>query len=402
MADLPLIMTAAGPVPTPPATIQQQLLAQVEATSPGYTARLPGLLIEDFSSTAVASLALADAARVETVNSLTPYGSNAFILSQQGQMTGISQAGETNTTVGIVFTGTPNFVISQGFFVSDGANQYYALDGGIVGSTGVSPTLAFAAANSGSWAVPAGTVTAIETSIPSTITLSCTNPSNGSPGNSAQTETSYRAQVLQAWSAAGQGMPSYIKALIGQVSGVIPRLIAVQQQLTGGWKIIVGGNYDPAQVAYAIYRGCLDISALVPSSIPTRNNLVPVIDYPDVYNVAFVSSPQQLVTASVTWNTTATNFVNTAAIAQLAAPVLAAYVNQIPVGQPMNLFDMQDTFRNAVSTVLAPALLTRVVFAVSINGIGVAPVSGTGVIAGDSESYLWADPTGVGFTITQG
>ena len=165
MADLPLIMTAAGPVPTPPATIQQQLLAQVEATSPGYTARLPGLLIEDFSSTAVASLALADAARVETVNSLTPYGSNAFILSQQGQMTGISQAGETNTTVGIVFTGTPNFVISQGFFVSDGANQYYALDGGIVGSTGVSPTLAFAAANSGSWAVPAGTVTAIETSI---------------------------------------------------------------------------------------------------------------------------------------------------------------------------------------------------------------------------------------------
>ena len=476
MADLPLIMTEAGPVPTPPATIQQQLLATVESTSPGYTARLPGLLIEDFSSTAVASLAVADAARVETINSLTPFGANAFLLNQQGQMTGVSQASETNTTVQQVFTGTPNFVINAGFLVSDGSNQYYALDGGIVGSTGSSLPLTFAAVNPGSWAVPAGTVTTIETSVPSTITLSCTNPYAGTPGNSAQTQSSYRAQVLQAWATPGQGMPSYIKTMVGAVAGVQQRLISVQQQANGFLKVIVGGTYDPTQVAYAIYQGVSNPSALAGSTMSItgisnatnavittalnhgyaagqqvtanyvqgmtpingvnltvgtvlsetsfstnfnstssaayttggvmtpnlRNNLVSVQDYPDVYNIVFVSPPQQVVTATVTWNTTATNFINVGAIAQYAAPALAAYVNQIYAGQPMSLFDLQDAFRNAVSTVIAPALVTRLVFAISINGVGAAPSTGTGVIAGDPESYLWTDPSGVGFTIAQG
>ncbi len=481
MADLPLIMTKAGPVPTPPTTLHEQLLTTVESRSPGFTARLPGLLIEDLSSTAVAALAQCDAARVDTINSVTPFGSNAFILNLQGQMTGVSQAGETNTTVEVVFTGTPNFVIGPGFQVSDGSNTYYALDGGIVGSApsgsnlGTSLPLTFVAADPGSWAIPAGTVTTIETSVPSTVSLSCTNPYPGTLGGSAQTITSYRSQVLQAWSTSGQGMPSYIKTLVGAVPGVDQRLISVQPQ-GGGLKVLVGGTYDPAQVAYAIYCGVGDPSRLVGSSMSIvgitnaaqavistalnhgysvgqqiaanyvggmttingvpltvyavidentfsvnfsslaapaytsggvltpnlRNNLVAVIDYPDVYNIQFVSPPQQLVTATVTWNTSATGFVNTDAIAQLAAPALSAYVNGIYAGQPMNLFDLQDAFRNAISTVLSPSLLTRLVFAVSINGIGTAPSTGTGVIAGDIESYFWSDPSGVGFTIARG
>lgn len=402
MADLPLIMTEAGPVPTSPATIQQQLLAQVEATSPGYTARLPGLLIEDFSSTAVAALAQCDSARVEVVNSVTPFGANAFLLNLQGQMTGVSQADQTNTTVQLIFTGTPNFVISPGFLVSDGSNQYYALDGGIVGSSGASPLLTFAAVNSGSWAVPAGTVTTIETSVASTITLSCTNPNNGTPGNSAQTETSYRAQVLQAWSTSAQGTPSYIKTLVEAVTGVQSRLVAVQQ-MSPGIKVIVGGTYDQTQVAFAIYRGVGDPSILAPSTISsTRNNVIPITDYPDVYQITYVSPPQQVVTATVTWNTSATGFVNTSAIQQLSAPALAAYVNAIPVGQPLNLLDMQDAFRTAISTVLAGPRVTRLIIAISVNAAGVAWPSGSEVIAGDVEGYFYSDPTGVGFVIEQG
>ena len=474
MADLPLIMTEAGPVPTPPATILELLLAAVEATSPGYTARLPGLLIEDISSTDVAAIAQCDAARVELINSITPFGANAFILNQMGQITGISQAGASNTSVQVVFTGTPGYVIGPGFLVTDGTYQYATSAGGIIGATGISAPLSFAATTEGSWAVPAGTVTTIASSVPSTITLSCTNPLAGTPGAGAQSETDYRAQVLQAWSAPCQGAPSYAKSRIANVTGVQSRLVSIQQQ-SGGWKVIVGGEYDANAVAYAIYTSFLDVSRLIGSTLSIigitsaanavvqtslnhnytngqvvyasgvlgmvgingvaltvtvidethfstgvntttmtayagggtltpnfRNNLVPVIDYPDVYNVPFVSPPQQIVTMSVTWNTSATNFINSSAVAQLAAPALAAYVNAIMVAQPMNLFDLQDTFRNAIASVLAPALLTRLVFAVSINGVGVSPQVGTGVIAGDPESYFWADPTGAGMTITQG
>ena len=480
MSALPLIMTESGPVPTPPASIQQQLLLAVESTSPGYTARLPGLLIEDISSTDVAAIVQCDSARVELINSITPYGANAFLLNQMGQITGISQAPETNTTVQVVFTGTPNFVIAPGFTVSDGAYQYYAVDGGIISaaptgsSVGVSPPLTFVATITGSWAVPQNTVTTIETSVSSTITLSCNNPYAGTPGNAAQTESDYRGQVLQAWSAPCQGAPGYAKTLIGAVPGVQTRLVSIQQQ-SNGWKVLVGGEYDANQVALAIYNSMTDISRLVSSSLTVvgitntvnaivttslnhgfsngqivylanvqgmttingmpltvtvinqtsfytgvntlgmggyvtggtltpnfRNNLVPVIDYPDVYNVPFISPPQQVVTGSVTWNTSATNFINVAAISQLTAPALAAYVNAINVAQPMNLFDLQDAFRNSVASILSPALLTRLVFAISINGVAVSPSTGTGLIAGDSESYFWSDPSGSGFTVTQG
>ena len=87
---------------------------------------------------------------------------------------------------------------------------------------------------------------------------------------------------------------------------------------------------------------------------------------------------------------------------QLGAPALAAYVNSVCVGQPMNLFDLQTTFQQAVASVLSPSLLTRMVFAVSINGVGTPVESGTGVIAGDPESYFYTDPAGLDIVITQG
>jgi len=43
-------------------------------------------------------------------------------------------------------------------------------------------------------------------------------------------------------------------------------------------------------------------------------------------------------------------------------------------------------------------LLTRMVFAVSINGVGVAPSTGTGIIAGDPESYFLATSASVQIT----
>jgi hypothetical protein len=131
-----------------------------------------------------------------------------------------------------------------------------------------------------------------------------------------------------------------------------------------------------------------------------RNVTVSLIDYPDTYTVPFVNPPQQTVTMVATWNTTAVNFVSSAAVAQLAAPALAAYVNSLAVGVPMNLYVLQSTFQVAVASVLPIQELTTLTFAVSINGVGVTPEAGTGIIAGDPESYFLA--TSAGMSVQQG
>ena len=56
--------------------------------------------------------------------------------------------------------------------------------------------------------------------------------------------------------------------------------------------------------------------------------------------------------------------------------------------RPINLFTLQETFQQAVAPLLAQPLLTRLVFAISINGIGVSPLAGTFLIEGDPESYF--------------
>ena len=131
-----------------------------------------------------------------------------------------------------------------------------------------------------------------------------------------------------------------------------------------------------------------------------RNVVVAIQDYPDIYDVPFVIPPQQTVTIALTWNTTATSFTGAAAVAQLGNPALVDYVNGVPVGAPMNLFELQVAFQNSISSILAPQFLTRMVFSVSINGVGVSPEAGTGIIAGDPESYFLTTSTDI--TITQG
>ena len=455
---VPIVVNESGLQPQTPAALLAQLIALVSATNPGYTANLPGSLVEDISSTDVGAITLCDSALVELVNSLTPYGANAFLLTQLGNLYGVPQNPETVTSVSEVFTGPPGFVIAQGFTVSDGTYQYVAQDGGVIGAGGTSQPLFFTATTVGSWAVLSGTVNQIVTPPPSGVTLTVTNPEAGTPGTGAESEADYRSRVLQAGQAIAQGVPTFLKTQLSKVPGVQARLISVLQQSGGGWEIICGGG-DPYEVGYAIYQAIPDISTLVGSTLsvsgitsanpgvvtttlnhgfstgqviqiidsnPTayngtytitvisettfslgvntsgfaayvgsavvtpnlRNESVSLDDYPNTYVIPFVNPPQQTVTIAVTWNTTSTNFVSSASVAQLGAPAIADYVNAISAGQPMNLFELQDVFQTAIASILSPALLTRMVFSVNINGVGVAPIAGTGIIAGDPESYF--------------
>ena len=480
MSDVfPLVMTSAGAQQTSPTALLAALIALAASTDPGLTANLPGSLIEDMTSTEVAGLALSNSAMVELVNSLTPYGANAFLLSQLGQIylgQGTAPAVPSNTSVYVEFTAVDvnsnplaGVVIGVGFLVSDGTYQYAVQDGGVTSSDGTSPPLFCLAVTSGSWSIPSNTVTQLASAEPPDTTLTCTNPEPGTPGGAAETEEAFRVRVLQAGKAVAQGMPTFLRTLLEAIPGVQPNLVSIRQQ-ANGWEIIVGGSGDPYQIADAIYEALFDVSSLVGSTLGVvsisqasngvvttnlnhgyttgqiatingaqgmtplngvpftvtvinetsfsigidtagypaytgggvvtpnlRNQSISILDYPDTYVVPFVVPPQQTVTMTATWATTSSNFVSGAAVAQAASAALAAYVNAIPVGQPMNVLVMNQTFLAAISNILPASQVSSLVFTVAINGIDTSP-SGD-LISGDPESYFTATVSGI--TVTE-
>lgn len=396
--SIPLVMSATGPVPTAPNTLWQALTDGVAATNPDYTANLPGGLIEDIASTDVGALTTIDQARVDAINSITPYGANPFVLAQLGTQAGIPQGTPTNTNVYVVFSGPAGYVIPAGFIVSDGTYQYVVQDGAIIASGGSTPSTYCVANQTGSWAVPASSVTQVVTSVPAGYTITVTNPVAGTPGSSAESVQSYRSRVLQAQQVAGQATPAYIQTLLEAVPGVTPRLVSVLQA-PGGWEVICGGG-DSYAVAGAIYLGVLDLSTILGSSTTARNVTVTITDPPNTYSVVFVNPPQQVVTVATTWNTTIPNFTAGAQVDQLAAPAIQSYINSITVGKPINLLEMTATFQSAVSSVLSPLNLTSLTFAVTINGSSASPSAGTSIIPSDPESYFYAAASGI--TVAQG
>ena len=259
-----LNVTAAGAQPTPPATLWQNLIQLVAAINPGYTI-LPGGLIEDLASTATYAIALCESAAVETINSVTPFGANAYLLTELGNIYGVPQGTTSNTSVYVIFSGTVGFQIPPGFLVSDGTYQYQVQDGGIIETSGSSAQLYCVAIQSGAWAVPANSVSVIISSVPVGITLSVSNPAPGTPSAGQQTEAEYASLVLKAGLVSGQGNASMAKTLLANVPGVQPRLVACKQAPLGGWEVICGGG-DPYAVALAIYDAGLDISTLVGST----------------------------------------------------------------------------------------------------------------------------------------
>jgi len=399
---LPVVMTASGPTPNSPAALNSALIATVQAENAGFTANLPGLLLEDLTSTATAALAQMDQARVDAINSVTPYGANAFILPQQGQMLGIALGTPTNTSVLVVISGpsVPGFVIPAGFVVSGGQYQYVIQTGSTIGTDGQTVPMLAVAAQSGTWAVPAGSVTQIITSLqsPYNTALTVTNPQAGTPATTSEDPPSYRARIVQASQIAGQGTAAYIRTLLGDLPGVIQRLVSVVQS-PFGYEVICGGG-DPYQVAGAIYAAVLDFSSIVGSQTSSRNVTVTITDGPDQYQVTYVNPPQQVVTVNLIWNTNLPNFTAGAQVSQLGAPAIQSYINSIVVGQPMNLNALYGAFISSISSVLAVANLSALSATFTVNGSTVTPEAGTELILSDPESYFQASASGV--VVSQG
>ena len=474
--DIPVVVTAAGAQPTPPAALLAALIDAVSAVVPDYTSNLPGSLIEDMSSTEVGGLAMIDSARVELLNSITPYGANEFMLLQLGQIyigPGTAPGIPTNTSVYVQFfaedSGSnplPGQVIAVGFTVGDGIYQYVVQDGGVTGADGFSLPLYCLATVAGTWAVPTNSVTQIITVGAGRYRHHLHEPGSRNclrrrrnPGTISRARAPGRAGRVP-----GRA-DQCSRRSFAQIPGVQQRLISVLQQPGGGWEVICGGG-DPYFVANAIYMGIGDVSVLVGSSLAVtnitqanpgvvttalnhglttgdletisgvvgmtevngvpfpvtvidekrfstgintigypayvsggvvspnpRNVSVSLNDQPDIYVIPFVNPPQQTVTIAVGWSTTNNNFISQAAVAQLAAPAIAAYVNSITVGAPMSLLLLESTFLEAVASVLPSAQISNLTFAVSINGVSTAPVAK--LVFGDPESYFSATTAGI-------
>jgi hypothetical protein len=382
---IPVVMTENGLQPRSAIDILNELISLVAAINPGYTANLPGSLIEDISSTDVGAITLIDQARVDLLNSLTPFGSNEFLLNQLGQVYGVQLGQPTNASVFIQFTGVPGFVVVRGFTVSDGTNQFSVQDGGIIDSIGT-VTLFCVALNSGSFPIPANTVTTLVTSVPGILGLSCTNPMAGIQSTALESWDSYRSRVLQAGIASSQGMPSYLRTLLSNVPGVQARLIGILQR-SGMWEIICGGG-DPFAVGYAIFKALFDVSQLTGSLTTSRNITVAINDFPDTYDIIYINPPLQNVSMLITWNTTLTYFTLDSSVSKQASIALTEYINTLHVGYSMNLFEMQSIFQNSVANLIPKKFLSRLVFQVYINSLLTPVDSGTGLITGDPESYF--------------
>jgi hypothetical protein len=123
---------------------------------------------------------------------------------------------------------------------------------------------------------------------------------------------------------------------------------------------------------------------------------VTIVDWPDTYLLSYVIPPQETVVLTVLWTTDSPNYVSAAAIAQTAAPALQAYINSLAAGTtPINIYDMTSIFLDSIADILPPESIISLTFEVSINGIGVAPNPGTGVIYGDPNSYFQVDLSGI-------
>jgi hypothetical protein len=262
-------MTSQGLQPQAPADLRAQLVALVAATSPDYTANLPGSLVEDIASTDTYALVLSDSFLVDLVNSLTPYGANAFLLNQLGVLYGVDPQPVTNTSINVVFTGPPGYVITQGFVVSDGTYQYVCQEGGTCGTNGQTLLIYAIATVAGAWPVPPNTVVQLVTSVPAGVTIAVTNPIDGLPSTAGELIAEYRERCWTAGLAASTGMSRYLKTLLGNIPGVQTRLISVQA-FEESYIIIVGGG-DPYQVAYAIWEAEFFVPGLVGATIDIAN-----------------------------------------------------------------------------------------------------------------------------------
>ena len=115
---------------------------------------------------------------------------------------------------------------------------------------------------------------------------------------------------------------------------------------------------------------------------------IPVTVYPDVYQVPFVVPSSQNVVVLITWNSASTTYIDPAGVAKAVQQNIADYVNAIAVGQPINIFQIQDIFLKSVEGLVAASLLSMIQVQIGINGAIKPPAPESSLVYGDTYAYF--------------
>jgi hypothetical protein len=167
-----------------------------------------------------------------------------------------------------------------------------------------------------------------------------------------------------------------------------------------------GGPYTvtvPTPYTFSFGVDTTDGGAYVSGGVVTPNNrnvVVDLIDYPNIYRVPFVIPPAQTLLVNLLYKTDAPNFISQEAVATFGAPAIAAYMNALAPGQPINLGQAAAAFVQSISGVLAGMYVSGLAWTITINGVVTDPEEGTFLVFGDDESYFTTNAASV--TISQG
>ncbi|KPR53982.1 hypothetical protein AN672_18765 [Citrobacter freundii] len=189
-----------------------------------------------------------------------------------------------------------------------------------------------------------------------------------------------------------EGTPTCFRTELEKVDGVQENLISFRQSTLGKWVAVVGGG-DPFEVAYAIFKAVPDISVLTndvsnPSGAPVEKKTVQISVYPDTYTLPYVVPSSQNATVLITWNTASTTYIDPDGIAKAVQQPIADYVNAIAVGQPVNLFEIQDIFMQSVASLVPASMISMIQVQIGINGAIKPPDANSSLVYGDTYSYF--------------
>lgn len=403
--NIPIIIGHQGVETTPPAELYRLLLENVASKVPGYTGDLPASLIGDMASTAQASISLIDQARVDTINSVSPYGANLQLLDELSEIYGTTRTPKTNVSVFVSFTGSPGYEIQRGFRVGDNGHTYLATESVVIPVAragqqfGTSEPVLCVAQEDGDWAVPVGTVNQLQTSVPEEYTVMCNNLTEGEPGTEQEGLGSFRRRVMDEGMFAVQGTPTALKAALARIPGVLPNLIAFRQPVAGKWVVVCGGQgFSRFAVANAIYSAIPDISALTndvknpDGSTPIKEERA-IISPPDVYIIPYVVPSSQLVTVTINWSSTQTALVNLDAINADASKAIAEYISGITVGDPISKYQIEAVFIDSVTKQVERSTIAKVEATIRIDGK--VPTNVGALVQGQTYSYFDCNESGV-------
>lgn len=401
MSDLPIIIGEAGAQPTDPAVLFDTFTQKVANRVPGYTVTLPAALITDLASTATGALAAIDQARVDVINSVSPYGVNEPLLEELSYIYGTVRGTENNVSVLVVFTGTPGLPVSKGFLVGDGNRSYSVQSSFIIPSSGQSSPVLCVAVESGTWAVPAGSVTQLVSSVPAQYDLSCNNQTAGNPPSEPESLGAFRYRMMREGMFAVQGTPPALKASVRRVPGVRENLVAFRQPSAGKWVVVVGADAsDRNEIAYAIFQAIPDISTLT-NDVKNGDGTVPekvsvtIYDHPDEYTVPYVVPVSQRVNLLIQWNSRETSFIDQDAVQATARENIADYINNITTGDPISLFQIQEIFLNSIQKLAQRQYISKISITVDINGKRVEPDNDTQLVYGQTYAYFLITERGI-------